>query len=364
MREAALKAHVPEAYFDADTAASFPRARQLRHPRCDRRGGLSAAGRRGAGRRRDRDLPVDRPVAVQADHRQSRSRRPGRRRTSASRSKSRSAPTSPSSRAINDAVAAAFPEERTFRIDHYLGKETVQNLLALRFANLLFEPVWSSAHIDHVQITVAETVGLEGRADYYDGAGALRDMVQNHMLQLLALVAMEPPRDLRRDRGARRKGQGAALAPPDAGRGQRHRPVRRRRGRGQAGSGLCRGTGPAERDRDLRRAQGPCRQLALGRRALLPPHRQTPAAAADRDRDPVPRVAALDVRVGRGQGGAQPADHRHPARREHHARTDGQAARASTAAASACAKSSSTSKRPMPLPTCAGGSPTSGCCLT
>ncbi len=98
-----------------------------------------------------------------------------------------------SSREINDAVVAAFPEERTFRIDHYLGKETVQNLLALRFANSAFEPLWNSAHIDHVQITVAETVGLEGRADYYEGAGALRDMVQNHMLQLLSLVAMEPP---------------------------------------------------------------------------------------------------------------------------------------------------------------------------
>jgi len=98
-----------------------------------------------------------------------------------------------SSREINDAVAAAFPEQRTFRIDHYLGKETVQNLLALRFANSLFEPLWNSAHIDHVQISVAETVGLEGRGDYYDGSGALRDMVQNHMLQLLALVAMEPP---------------------------------------------------------------------------------------------------------------------------------------------------------------------------
>ena len=100
-----------------------------------------------------------------------------------------------SSREINDAVAIAFPEERTFRIDHYLGKETVQNLLALRFANSAFEPLWNSAHIDHVQITVAETIGLEGRGDYYDGAGALRDMVQNHMLQLLALVAMEPPAD-------------------------------------------------------------------------------------------------------------------------------------------------------------------------
>jgi glucose-6-phosphate 1-dehydrogenase len=100
-----------------------------------------------------------------------------------------------SSREINDAVAAAFPEDRTFRIDHYLGKETVQNLLALRFANLLFEPLWNSAHIDHIQITVAETVGLEGRADYYESSGALRDMVQNHMLQLLALTAMEPPTD-------------------------------------------------------------------------------------------------------------------------------------------------------------------------
>ena len=98
-----------------------------------------------------------------------------------------------SSKVINDAVASAFPEDRIFRIDHYLGKETVQNLLALRFANSLFEPLWNSAHIDHVQITVAETVGLEDRAGYYDTAGAVRDMLQNHMLQLLALVAMEPP---------------------------------------------------------------------------------------------------------------------------------------------------------------------------
>jgi glucose-6-phosphate 1-dehydrogenase len=97
------------------------------------------------------------------------------------------------SQEINDAVASAFPEDRIFRIDHYLGKETVQNLLALRFANIMFEPLWNAAHIDHVQITVAETVGLESRAGYYDGSGALRDMVQNHMLQLLALVAMEPP---------------------------------------------------------------------------------------------------------------------------------------------------------------------------
>ncbi|HWL47287.1 MAG TPA: glucose-6-phosphate dehydrogenase [Sphingomonadaceae bacterium] len=98
-----------------------------------------------------------------------------------------------SSRGINDAVATAFPESRTFRIDHYLGKETVQNLLTLRFGNVLFEPLWNAGGIEHVQITVSETVGLEGRGGYFDGAGSLRDMVQNHMLQLLAFVAMEPP---------------------------------------------------------------------------------------------------------------------------------------------------------------------------
>ena len=103
---------------------------------------------------------------------------------------------SASAAAINDAVGAAFAEHQTFRIDHYLGKETVQNLLALRFANILFEPLWNASRIDHVQITVAETVGLEKRAGYYDSSGALRDMVQNHLLQLLCMVAMEPPATL------------------------------------------------------------------------------------------------------------------------------------------------------------------------
>jgi glucose-6-phosphate 1-dehydrogenase len=104
-----------------------------------------------------------------------------------------------SARAVNDIIGRVFPENRIFRIDHYLGKETVQNLMALRFANALFEPIWNHAHIDHVQITVAETLGVEGRAGYYDTAGALRDMVQNHMLQLLCLVAMEPPVSIEAD---------------------------------------------------------------------------------------------------------------------------------------------------------------------
>lgn len=104
-----------------------------------------------------------------------------------------------SAAAINDALGRVFAESQIFRIDHYLGKETVQNLTALRFANALFEPLWNAGHIDHVQITVAETVGLERRASYYDRAGALRDMVQNHILQLLCLVAMEPPASLDAD---------------------------------------------------------------------------------------------------------------------------------------------------------------------
>jgi glucose-6-phosphate 1-dehydrogenase len=98
-----------------------------------------------------------------------------------------------SAKDINDCVGAVFEEEQIFRIDHYLGKEAVQNLMVLRFANLLFEPLWNSSRIDHVQITVAEHIGVEGRGSYYDRSGALRDMVQNHMLQLVCLAAMEPP---------------------------------------------------------------------------------------------------------------------------------------------------------------------------
>ena len=98
-----------------------------------------------------------------------------------------------SARELNQIVHRHFAEEQIFRIDHYLGKETVQNLLVFRFANGMFEPIWNRRYIDHVQITAAETVGVERRASYYEGAGALRDMVQNHLMQLLSLVAMEPP---------------------------------------------------------------------------------------------------------------------------------------------------------------------------
>ncbi len=97
---------------------------------------------------------------------------------------------------INNSLMAIFKEHQVYRIDHYLGKETVQNLLTLRFANALFEPLWNNTYIDHVQITAAESVGVGGRWSFYDSAGALRDMVQNHLLQLLCLLAMEPPASL------------------------------------------------------------------------------------------------------------------------------------------------------------------------
>ena len=98
-----------------------------------------------------------------------------------------------SARELNRIVSSVFPASSVFRIDHYLGKETVQNMMALRFANQLFEPVWNNNYVDHVQITMAEDIGIGGRAGYFDGIGIARDVIQNHLLQLLALTAMEEP---------------------------------------------------------------------------------------------------------------------------------------------------------------------------
>ena len=125
-----------------------------------------------------------------------------------------------SARELNAIVGSVFPPDSVFRIDHYLGKETVQNLLALRFANQLFEPVWNAHYVDHVQITMAEDIGIGGRAGYYDGIGAARDVIQNHLLQLLALTAMEEPASFDADslRSEKEKVLAAVRVPRDIGR--------------------------------------------------------------------------------------------------------------------------------------------------
>ena len=209
-----------------------------------------------------------------------------------------------SAKALNRAVRKAFSEHQVYRIDHYLGKETVQNLMVFRFANSIFEPVWNRHHVHHVQITAAETVGVEHRAGYYEEAGVVRDMFQNHLLQLLALTAMEPPvafqadavrdeklkvlRAIRRFSAAgdaRLYGAGAVRA----GDGQRHRGARLPRG-AWCGSGIgCADVGcyPA--------AGG---QLAVARGAVFPALGQADGAAGVGDRHPVPGAASAHVSAG------------------------------------------------------------------
>ena len=104
-----------------------------------------------------------------------------------------------SARDLNDQIAEILGERQTYRIDHYLGKETVQNILVFRFGNAIFEHLWNRKYVDHVQITMAEDIGMEGRGDFYDKTGVLRDVVQNHVLQVLALCAMEPPVSFKAD---------------------------------------------------------------------------------------------------------------------------------------------------------------------
>jgi glucose-6-phosphate 1-dehydrogenase len=142
-----------------------------------------------------------------------------------------------SARSLNDRIAGAFPEEQIYRIDHYLGKETVQNIMLMRFGNRIFEPVWNNRYVDHVQITMAETIGVGSRGRYYESAGALRDMMQNHMLQLLSLVAMEPPVDLDPDSIHDEKVKVLkSIAPITGGR------VASETVRGQYGKGIVEGT--------------------------------------------------------------------------------------------------------------------------
>ncbi len=217
-----------------------------------------------------------------------------------------------SAQAINDAVGAVFEERQIFRIDHYLGKESVQNLLVTRFANTLLEPLWNSSWIDHVQITAAESLGVGTRGDYYDKSGALRDMLQNHLLQVLCLVAMEPPTYIDRETVRDEKLKVLqALKPLSA------KDIKRDTVTGQYGPGLADGAvvgayragrrKSGQLDRDVRSGQGRDQQLALGRGAVLSAHRQADVAAVLRDRRPVQTRSAADVSRQRRRIRAEPA---------------------------------------------------------
>ncbi len=222
--------------------------------------------------------------------------------------------------------------------------------MVFRFANGIFEPVWNRRYIDHVQITVAETVGVEGRGGYYETAGALRDMVQNHLFQLLALTAMEPPNSFE----------------PDRVRDERVKVLRAIRPftpelvaqdvvRGQYVAGAVDGkpvpgyreeptVAPTSTTETYVALKLLDRQLALGRRAVLPAHRQAPGAPRVRDRDPLqePAAAAVPRRRLRRAGGAEHADRAHPAGRGHRAALPGQGAGARTSASAWSGWSSST----------------------
>ncbi len=157
-------------------------------------------------------------------------------------------------------------ETQIFRIDHFLGKEAAQNILAFRFANGLFEPIWNRNFIDHIQIDIPETLGLDQRANFYEATGAYKDMVVTHLLQVMAFVAMEPPTALEPRAISEEKNKVfrsmLPIHPTDVVRGQ------------YTGYRDEEGVAPRLRHRDVHRAQGRHRQLALGRRAVLPAHRQ------------------------------------------------------------------------------------------
>ena len=208
-----------------------------------------------------------------------------------------------SARKLQKVVSNVFRERQVFRIDHYLGKETVQNVLAFRFANLMFEPVWNRNYIDHVQITAAEDIGIGSRAGYYDTSGALRDLVQNHMLQLLTLLCMEPPSSFDADKVRDEKVKVLDAIQPPTPEQVAEMTVRAQYTAGSPGGedvpGYLDEDGVPGRlpDRDLRGAAPRGPQLALGGRAVLPPHRQAPVAQDDGDRGPAQAGAAPRVRL-------------------------------------------------------------------
>jgi len=240
-----------------------------------------------------------------------------------------------SARRLNDVIHAVWNESQVYRIDHYLGKETVQNLMAIRFGNAIFEPLWNRSYVDHIQITAAEDLGLEGRAGYYEEAGIIRDMLQNHLMQLFTLVAMEPP--VAFDEGAIRDEKVKVLraVKPIPASQVRYSAVRGQYGPHAGGRARARLPRGAERraavqHAHLRGDQAGGRQLALAGRAVLHPDRQAPPQEGHGDRRGLQAPPARPVP---GRPGAQRARVPHPAGRGRQPEVQQQDARAGEPAA-------------------------------
>ena len=367
--DAALKEHLPEGFYSAGIAERFLSRLHYVAARHHRPGRASPSSRERSAIRATASRFSSRPRRRCSSRRSTASPRAGLACPTVRMALEKPLGTDlESSREINDAVAAHFPEDRTFRIDHYLGKETVQNLLALRFANLLFEPLWNSAHIDHVQITVAETVGLEGRGDYYEGAGALRDMVQNHMLQLLALVAMEPPSDFNATAVRDEKVKVLrALRPITAA------DVEATTVTGQYARGAIDGEPVPGYAEELGHDSTTETFVALKahidnwRWKGVPFYLRTGKRMPERDTEIFIQFKDVPYSIFASRGattrpnkliiGLQPEE-------THRAAPDGEDARARPRRASACARSRSTSALPMRSASIAAASPMSGCCST